>query len=67
MHVMVGAIDAENVASIAFHARMGFVETARMPQVGFKFGRWLDLVLMQRQIDRRLDAPLTRRMSDTAP
>jgi L-amino acid N-acyltransferase len=51
MHVMVGAIDGENEASIRFHERLGFVETARMPQVGFKFGRWLDLVLMQRTVD----------------
>jgi phosphinothricin acetyltransferase len=51
VHVMVGAIDAENEASIRFHERLGFVETARMPQVGWKFGRWLDLVLMQRAID----------------
>jgi L-amino acid N-acyltransferase len=50
LHVMVGAIDAENEASIRFHERLGFVATARMPQVGFKFGRWLDLVLMQRAI-----------------
>jgi L-amino acid N-acyltransferase YncA len=45
---MVGGIAADNVASIALHLRFGFVETARMPQVGFKFGRWLDLVLMQK-------------------
>ena len=51
LRVMVGAIDGENEASIRFHERLGFVETARMPQVGFKFGRWLDLVLMQRTID----------------
>ncbi len=48
LHVMVGAIDGENVDSIRFHERMGFVEVARMPETGFKFGRWLDLVLMQR-------------------
>jgi L-amino acid N-acyltransferase YncA len=47
-HAMVGGIAAENAASIALHLRFGFVETARMPQVGFKFGRWLDLVLMQK-------------------
>jgi len=51
LHVMVGAIDAENEASIRFHERLGFVETARMPQVGWKFGRWLDLVLMQRTVE----------------
>jgi L-amino acid N-acyltransferase YncA len=47
-HVMVGGISSENEASIALHQRFGFVETGRMPQVGFKFGRWLDLVLMQK-------------------
>jgi L-amino acid N-acyltransferase len=53
VHVLVGAIDSANTASIEFHARVGFVEVARMPQVGHKFGRWLDLVLMQRILDER--------------
>lgn len=52
-HVMVAAIDAGNPASIALHARLGFVEVGRMPQVGCKFGRWLDLVWMQLQLDDR--------------
>jgi L-amino acid N-acyltransferase YncA len=47
-HVMVAAIDGENAASLLFHQRVGFIEVARMPQVGTKFGRWLDLVLLQR-------------------
>lgn len=51
MHAMVGSVAADNAASIALHLRFGFVETARMPQVGFKFGRWLDLVLMQKLLD----------------
>jgi L-amino acid N-acyltransferase len=46
-HVMVGAIDADNIASLQFHERMGFNEVARMPQVGRKFDRWLDLALVQ--------------------
>lgn len=49
-HVMVGGIDADNPASLALHRRHGFVETARMPQVGRKFDRWLDLVFMQRTL-----------------
>lgn len=48
VHVMIGVLDADNVASIAFHRRLGFVEVARLPQVGRKFGRWLDVVMVQR-------------------
>ncbi len=47
-HVMVAGIEAANTASIALHASLGFAEVARMPEVGCKFGRWLDLVLMQK-------------------
>ena len=53
IHVLVAAIDGENEASIRFHARLGFIEVARMPQTGQKFGRWLDLVLMQKILDPR--------------
>ena len=44
-HVMVAGIADDNEVSIRLHARHGFVETGRMAEVGFKFGRWLDLVL----------------------
>ncbi|MDH1264230.1 GNAT family N-acetyltransferase [Pseudomonas sp. GD03944] len=47
LHVMVAAIEAENQASIRLHERLGFVTTGQMPQVGRKFGRWLDLTFMQ--------------------
>ena len=50
-HVMVAGIAADNAASIALHARLGFVECGRMPEVGRKFGRWLDLVLMQKMLE----------------
>jgi phosphinothricin acetyltransferase len=50
-HVMVGGIAADNAASLALHARLGFTETARMPQVGYKFGRWLDLVFLQKMLE----------------
>jgi L-amino acid N-acyltransferase len=48
IHVMVAAVDAANDESITFHERLGFVVVGRMPEVGRKFDRWLDLVLMQR-------------------
>lgn len=50
-HVMIGAIDAENAASIRLHERLGFKAVAHFHQVGFKFDRWLDLVFMQRIIE----------------
>ncbi|WP_407314800.1 GNAT family N-acetyltransferase [Pseudomonas sp. nanlin1] len=46
-HVMVAAIESGNQASIKLHQRLGFVITGQMPQVGSKFGRWLDLTFMQ--------------------
>lgn len=53
VHVLVGAVSSENEASIALHERFGFVEVGRMPQAGAKFGRWLDLVLLQKVLDDR--------------
>jgi phosphinothricin acetyltransferase len=50
-HVMIGGIDADNASSIAFHRRLGFDEVAHFREVGHKFGRWLDLVFMQRMLD----------------
>ena len=52
-HVMTGAIESGNTASVRLHATLGFTEVGRMPQVGAKFGRWLDLTLMQLLLDQR--------------
>jgi phosphinothricin acetyltransferase len=46
-HAMVGAIDADNAASIALHEKLGFRHSGTLPQVAFKFGRWLDLAFYQ--------------------
>jgi L-amino acid N-acyltransferase len=46
-HVLVGGIDSTNAVSIALHERLGFEHVATMRQVGFKFGRWLDLCFYQ--------------------
>ena len=47
LRTLIGGIDSANAASIAFHTCFGFVECARMKDVAYKFGRWLDLVFMQ--------------------
>ena len=47
-HVMIGGIDAANKASIALHRKLGFVEAGTLREVAQKFGRWLDLLFMQR-------------------
>lgn len=46
-HVIVASIEAQQLASIGLHVRHGFVEVGRFPEVGFKEGRWLDVVFMQ--------------------
>ena len=42
--------DSHNTGSIALHHALGFVHIGTMPNIGFKFGRWLDSVLMQRAL-----------------
>ena len=48
VHAMIGAVSGENAAALSFHESMGFREVGRMPEAGRKFGRWLDLVLVQK-------------------
>lgn len=47
-HVMVAAITGSNRPSVDFHAREGYAHAGTMPQVGRKFGRYHDLILMQK-------------------
>ncbi|MCS5490518.1 GNAT family N-acetyltransferase [Algoriphagus limi] len=46
-HVMIAGMDSENTGSYRFHERLGFKEVARIPEVAFKFDKWLTLVFMQ--------------------
>jgi phosphinothricin acetyltransferase len=41
------AVIGENDASVAMHARLGFLPAGRLPDIGLKFGRWIDVVQMQ--------------------
>jgi L-amino acid N-acyltransferase YncA len=51
-HALLGGIEAGNAASLSLHAELGFKEVGRLPEVGTKFGRWLDLVFMQKILAR---------------
>lgn len=42
--------DSENTASIGVHASLGFQHSGTMRKVGFKFDRWLDVVIMQKAL-----------------
>jgi L-amino acid N-acyltransferase len=46
-HAIVASIDATNDASIRLHRSFGFEEVAHFRQVGYKFGRWLDLKFLE--------------------
>ena len=47
LHVLVGCIDAANIGSIKLHESLGFTHSGTFPQVGYKFGRWLDAAFYQ--------------------
>lgn len=52
-HSMIAAVDGANASSIRLHEGLGFREVARIPEVGAKFGRWRELVLLQLRLDDR--------------
>lgn len=51
IHQMVAIISDKGAeGSVALHERLGFVEVGRMGRVGFKFGRWLGTIYLQKQL-----------------
>lgn len=58
LYTMIAVIgDSENSASIGVHKACGFVETGRLPNAGYKFSRWLDVVFMCRELKQITKAP----------
>ena len=52
-----GCVTAENQASVAMHHALGFQEAGRFHQVGFKQGRWLDVLWLEREIAPHRESP----------
>lgn len=48
LHALVAGIDADNAVSIRLHEHFGFTTVGHFKEVGYKFGKWLDLVFMQK-------------------
>lgn len=48
MHSLIAGIEATNEPSIRLHEQAGYRIAGHLHEVGFKFGRWLDLILMER-------------------
>jgi phosphinothricin acetyltransferase len=51
VHAAIGTISWPNPASVALHEKMGFTTVGRLPQIGFKFGNWIDVVYLHRTFD----------------
>jgi L-amino acid N-acyltransferase YncA len=54
---MVALIAGTEPASIALHAKAGFIEAGRLASVGRKHGRWIDVIYMQRALGAGDDGP----------
>lgn len=50
VHFMVAGISGENAPGLQFHAQRGYKTVGHLPEIGEKFGRRLDLVLMQKSL-----------------
>lgn len=50
IHTIFAGVSSDNPRGVAFHTALGYHTVAVLPEVGFKFGRWLDLTLMQKKL-----------------
>jgi phosphinothricin acetyltransferase len=56
-HAIIAGIDGEQTASAALHTKFHFVKVGRLRQVGFKYGRWLDVIYMELFLDAPAPEP----------
>lgn len=63
-HSMIAGVDSENAASLRFLERFGFQRVGYMPEVGYKFDRFLNLVLFQYWITPRISPQPASLMDD---
>lgn len=47
LHIAIGGVALPNVASVALHEKLGFRKVAHFSEVGFKFGKWIDVAYWQ--------------------
>jgi phosphinothricin acetyltransferase len=57
-HVIIAGIDAGQTPSLGLHARFGFAQVGHLREVGFKGGRWLDIIYMELRLQPRHPDPL---------
>ena len=50
LHALLGIIVDDNQSSIKLHCKFGFQKVGYLKEVGFKFGRWLDIIIMQKML-----------------
>jgi phosphinothricin acetyltransferase len=50
LHVILAGVDATNEASLRLHGKFGFERVGHFREVGHKFGRWLDVIYLQRTL-----------------
>jgi phosphinothricin acetyltransferase len=53
VHALIGSIALPNPASVALHEKFGFRRAADYPQIGFKFGRWIDVACFHRLLEAK--------------